>query len=113
MSDYNSTQYNLNRFLKKIHLKKQYFKKIQNKSCVLSELKEENYKRVNSKFFQNSISLSSTTFVMYIIEISFSKKNTLFHVSDFSGNIKFFYSAGSFHQKGKGKLARSVILRKF
>ena len=113
MSDYNSIQYNLNRFFKEIHLKKQYLEKMQNKVCVLKELKEVNYKKINSRFSKPLTFSSSTTFVMYIIEISFSKKNTLFHVSDFSGNIKFFYSAGSFQQKGKGKVARSTILRKF
>ena len=113
MSDYNSIQYNLNRFFKEIHLKKQYLEKMQNKVCVLKELKEVNYKKINSQFSKPLIFSSSTTFVMYIIEISFSKKNTLFHVSDFSGNIKFFYSAGSFQQTGKGKVARSTILRKF
>ena len=113
MSDYNSIQYNLNRFFKEIHLKKQYLEKMQNKVNVLRELKEINYKKVNSQFFINPISSPSAIFVMYIIDISFSKKNTLFHVSDFSGNIKFFYSAGSFQQKGKGKIARSIILRKF
>ena len=113
MSDYNFIPSNLNRFLKEIHLKKQHLKKIQNKVCVLSELKEKNYKKANSQLPMKSIFLQSMTFVMYIIEISFSKKNTLFHISDFSGNIKFFYSAGSFQQKGKGKIARSLILRKF
>ena len=113
MSDYNSIQYNLNRFFKEIHLKKQYLEKMQNKVCTLKELKEVNYKKINSQFSKPLIFSSSTTFVMYIIEISFSKKNTLFHVSDFSGNIKFFYSAGSFKQTGKGKVARSTILRKF
>lgn len=113
MSECNSIQYNLNRFFKEIHLKKQYLEKMQNEVNVLRELNEVNYKKVNSQFFITPMSSSSTTFVIYIIEISFSKKNTLFHVSDFLGNIKFFYSAGSFQQKGKGKLARSIILRKF
>ena len=113
MSDYNYMQSNLNRFFKEIHLKKQYLEKMQNNVHVLKKVKEVNYKKANLEFFKNSIPSSSTTYVMYIIEISFSKKNTLFHVSDFSGNIKFFYSAGSFQQKGKGKIARSIILRKF
>jgi ribosomal protein S11 len=113
MSNFKAVQSNLNRFFKEIHLKKQYLKKVQNKARVLSELKEIHYKQVSSQFLIESKSLASTTFVMYIIDISFSKKNTLFHVSDFSGNVKFFYSAGSFQQKGKGKIARSVVLRKF
>ena len=113
MSDYNYTQFNLNRFFKEIHLKKQYIEKMQNNIHVLKKVKEVNLKKANLEFFRNSIPSSSTTYVMYIIEISFSKKNTLFHVSDFSGNIKLFYSAGSFQHKGKGKIARSTILRKF
>ena len=47
MSGYNFIPSNLNRFLKEIHLKKQHLKKIQNKVCVLSELKEKNYKKVD------------------------------------------------------------------
>jgi ribosomal protein S11 len=113
MSNFKTIQPNLQRFFKEIHLKKQYLKKVQSKAHFLNELKEINYKRINSKFLIESKFLSSTTFVMYIIDISFSKKNTLFHVSDCSGNVKFFYSAGSFQQKGKGKVARSIVLRKF
>lgn len=113
MSNYRSTQFNLNRFLKEIHLKKQYLKKVQNQAYLLSELKETNYKKVGLKFSNTLTKPSNTVFVMYIVEIFFSKKNTLFHISDCSGNIKFFYSAGSFQQKGKGKTARSIVLRKF
>ena len=101
MLSYKSIPYNLNRFFKEIHLKKQYLKKVQNKARVLSKLKEENYKQVKSHFFRSQIFSSDTLFVMYIIEISFSKKNTLFHVSDFAGNVKFFCSAGSFQKKKK------------
>ena len=113
MSDQNLLQFNLNRFFKEIHLKKQYLKKMQNKVRLLNKLKEINYKKVGLSFSKKSPKLSNTTFVMYIIEISFSKKNTLFHISDCLGNVKFFYSAGSFQQKGKGKISRSTILRKF
>ena len=110
MSNYNSIQYNLNRFFKEIHLKKQYLKKMQNNVHVLDKLKETNYKKVNLHFRTQILSLK-TTFVMYIIEISFSKKNTLFHVSDSSGNVKFFCSAGFLNKKGK--TSRQLVLRKF
>ena len=113
MSNYSSTQFNLNRFLKEIRLKKQYLKKIQNQADFLNELKETNYKKVGLKFSNILTKPLNTFFVMYIIEIYFSKKNTLFNISDCSGNIKFFYSAGSFQQKGKGKTARSIVLKKF
>lgn len=113
MSDYTLIQFNLNRFFKEIHLKKQYLKKMQNNVHLLSELKEINHKKIGSRFSSKLTNSSTTPFVMYIIEISFSKKNTLFHVMDYSGNIKLFYSAGSFQQSGKGKVARSTVLRKF
>ena len=113
MLKYNSYSSNLNRFLKAIHLKKQYLKEVQNQAYSLNKLKEINYKKVGSKLSNALGKPSNTIFVTYIIEIAFSKKNTLFHISDCSGNIKFFYSAGSFQQKGKGKIARSIILRKF
>ena len=113
MSDYTLIQFNLNRFFKEIHLKKQYLKKMQNNVHLLNELKEINHKKIGSRFSSKLTHLSTTPFVMYIIEISFSKKNTLFHIMDYSGNIKYFYSAGSFQQSGKGKIARSTVLRKF
>ena len=113
MSNFKSVQFNLNRFFKEIHLKKQYLKKIQNKAYVLRQLKEISYKQLNSQFLIEPSFLQDTTCVMHVIDISFSKKNTLFHVSDFLGNVKFFYSAGSFQQKGKGKAARSMVLRQF
>jgi len=113
MSNFKAIQPNLHRFFKEIRLKKQYLKKMQNKARILNELKEINYKQINSQLLIESKSLANTTFVMYIIDISFSKKNTLFHVSDCSGNVKLFYSAGSFQQKGKGKIARSIVLRRF
>lgn len=104
---------NINKFLKEIHLKKQYFKKIQNKVCALTQLKEKNYKKLNSQLFMKPTFFQSTAFVLYVVEILFLKKNTFFHVSDFLGNLKFFYSAGFFKQKGKEKIARSLALRKF
>lgn len=113
MLDYTTIQFNLNKFFKKIYLKKQYLTKIQTNFYLLNELKEANHKRVGSRFSSKLTHLSTFPFVTYILEISFLKKNTLFHIMDCSGNIKFFYSAGSFQQSGKGKVARSTILRKF
>lgn len=113
MSNSSSTKFNLNKFLNEVHSKKQYFKKIQVQTHFLNQIKETNYKKAGIEFVDKADTFLPATFVMYVIDISFSKKNTLFHISDYSGNIKFFYSAGSFQQKGKAKLARSVVLRKF
>ena len=113
MSKHTLIQFNLNRFFKEIQLKKQYLKKMQNNVHLLKELKETSHKKIGSWSSSKLTHSSSTPFVMYIIEISFSKKNTLFHIMDYSGTLKFFYSAGSFQQSGKGKIARSTVLRKF
>lgn len=113
MSNFNLIQINLNRFFKEIHLKKQYLNKMQNKIYFFNNLKKLNYKKVGAKFFTYKSCLQKDIFVMYIINISFSKKNTFFHISDFSGNLQFFYSAGSFQQKEKRKTGRSKILGKF
>lgn len=113
MLNLNTMQFNLNRFFKEVHLKKQHLKKTQDKICLLNELRNSNHKKIGSDFSKKSSKVLNNTFVMYIVDISFSKKNTLLHISDCSGNIKFFYSAGSFQQKGKAKTSRSIILRKF
>lgn len=113
MLDSNLPKFSLNRFFKKIHLKKQYLKKMQNKVRLLNELKETNLKKVGSSFSKKAMKTSKNIFVVYIIEIFFSKKNTLFHISDCSGNVKFSYSGGSFQEKGKSKTFRLVMLKKF
>jgi len=113
MLDFNSTHFDLNRFLKQVHLKKQYLKKMQNKASMLHQTKEKSHKAANLVLFRTLARVKRDVFVMYIISISFSKKNTLLHVSDCLGNMKLFYSAGLLQQKGKGKIARSIILRKF
>ena len=51
--------------------------------------------------------------VVYIIDISFSKTNTLLHITDFSGNLKFFCSAGLFKYKGKRKRSRFQVVKYF
>lgn len=113
MLNYNSIQFNLNRFFQEIHLKKQYLKKMQNKMHLLHEFKESDYKKIGLKFSKCSETIKSKIFVMYVIDISFSKKNTLLHISDCSGNIKFFHSAGFFQKRGRAKVSRVIVLRKF
>jgi len=111
LTNFNNNKFNLNKFLKNIQLKKQYLKQVQKKVQSLNKLKETNYKALNSQFFKCYTSEPSDTIVMYIIDISFSRKNILLHISDSSGNIKFFYSGGSFQQEEK--MSKALILRKF
>lgn len=113
MLNYKLTQLNLNKFFKEIYFKKQYLKKMYDKMHLLNRLKEKNYKKISSKLVKDVKNIKNEVLVVYIIDISFSKKNTLIHISDCSGNVKFFYSAGSFEQKGRAKVSRSLVLRKF
>jgi len=50
--------------------------------------------------------------ISYIITITFSKTNTMIHVSDSLGNVKWFCSSGSLGITGKRKKQRrSVVLK--
>ena len=104
----------LNKFLRIIKLKKQYLKKLKENFFALKHCRK-NYKKLNSDFkFQVKKFNTHSFFVTYIISIVFSKTNSLFHIMDFSGKLKFFYSAGSFSYSGKSKKkARFLVFKKF
>ena len=107
--NYLNINFDLNKFLKDIKLKKQYVKNLNDKNFFLSNIKEKNYKLIYKK---NSFN-KHDYLVMYIIDISFSRSNTLLHVLDFAGNLKFFCSAGSFNYSGKSKRSRLTVLKEF
>merc|ERR1711933_215456 len=101
-------------FLKTIKLKKQYLKELRNKLLLLKFNKENSSKRLSLNADLKTLKPTENSFViMYIVSIVFSKTNTLLHVMDYSGRLKFFYSAGSFNYAGKIKKARSVVFKKF
>lgn len=104
---------NLNKFLYDITLKKQYIKKLNNIMFNLNDIKEKNYKNLNFLLETNKKLIHSENLVTYIIDIIFTKTNTLLSVSDSSGNLKFFYSAGLFNIKGKSKAKRYLVLNNF
>jgi ribosomal protein S11 len=111
VKNYNSN-INLNKFFKKIVLKKQYIKKLTNKTCLLESIQEKNYKSLNySLFFKKKYFTEHDNLVVYIIDISFSRSNTLLHVMDSSGILKFFCSAGDLSYTGKSKKARVSVLK--
>ena len=111
VKNYNSN-FNLNKFLKKIVLKKQYIKKLKNKTCLLEIIKEQNYKNLNSSlFFKNEDFIKYDNLLVYIIDISFSRSNTLLHVMNYSGILKFFCSAGDLTFSGKSKRSRVSVLK--
>jgi len=114
--EYIKTENNLNKFLKNINLKKKYIKKLKSTVYLLqNNWKNKNYKSLevtNSNINPNSCDLKEDFLVTYIIDVTFSKTNTLLHVMDFSGNLKFFCSAGSLQYKGKRKkLSRYSVFR--
>jgi len=106
--------FNLNSFLKDLRLKKQYINKLQNKLFLLNQVKEKNYKNLNNTLHFSNPSLHiRDSRVLYIINIQFSKSNTLFHITDFRGNLCFFCSAGCFSYKGRRKRNRLTVLKSF
>jgi ribosomal protein S11 len=100
---------NLNKFLNDIKLKKQYVKNLKNKIDLLVDFKK-NYKNL-SLIVSNKNFIKEDFLIRYIIDITFSRTNTLLHVMDFSGNLKFFCSAGSLQYKGKRKKSRYLVFR--
>lgn len=109
-----NTNVDLHKFFKDIQLKKQYIKELNNLISNLIYIKK-NCKCLNSKLFlnYNSINKNNNLVVYSIINISFSKTNTLLHIMDFEGNLKFYYSAGLFKYKGKRKKSRFRIFKDF
>lgn len=103
---------NLNSFFNDIKLKKQYIKKLKNKVDLLNSLKK---KYINPMLLssndKNAKYVKEDFLVTYIIDITFSRSNTLLTVMDFSGKLKFFCSAGSLKYKGKRKRARYLVFR--
>lgn len=101
--------FNLNNFLGFINLKKQYFKNLENMKLQLTK-KNRIFVKDSSMILNNSFGIQNGL-VTYIVDVKFTRSNTLVHVADFSGNLKFFYSAGLASYKGKNKKARYTVFR--
>ena len=96
----------LNKFFKKIILKKRYIQKLKNKISFLNITKKQNHKKLNTKFYNQKYNF----IIVYIIEVYFSQTNTLVHLISPVGKLKFFCSAGNLLFKGKSKKARISVL---
>lgn len=107
-----SYNFNLNKFFRKLSLKKQYTQRLANKALWLAHIKEQNYKRVNYVLLlQNQHSIKHKSIIKYIINISFARSNTSLHITDFSGALKFSCSAGNLSFTGKNKRAKTPVLK--
>lgn len=99
--------YKLNNFFQNIKLKKQYIDKLNDEAYYLNEIKNKKNNRTIIKNFN----IKEVYLVKYIIDIKFSRTNTLVHVMDFSGNLKFYCSGGKVQYTGKRKKSRKAVIR--
>lgn len=99
--------YKLNEFFQNIKLKKQYVVKLTDEIKYLKETKIKKKEVIALKSFNNK----ENNLVKYIIDITFSRTNTLIHIMDFSGNLKFYCSAGKLNYTGKRKKVRRLVIR--
>lgn len=97
--------YQLNQLFETIKFKKQYIKQLKNEITNLNQNKKNSYKLIKS------FNVKKPLLVKYIIDITFSRTNTLLHVMDFAGNLKFYCSAGILKYTGKNKKSRKRIIR--
>lgn len=79
-----------------------------NNDIKLRELWENKTSETNKKF----LVLEQDFIISYIITITFLKANTMIHVSDSLGNVKWFCSSGSINVTGKRKKQRRSVLLK-
>jgi len=98
-----------NKILKQVIFKKKYVKKLKNKIKTLKNISKQNYKKFNAKLY---LKKDTTFLITYVIEICFSKSNTLLQITNSLGVLKFFCSAGYLLFKGKSKKARIPVLKK-
>ena len=91
-----------------------------NISKLIHRLSESNEKNFGTQFLwqaKKSEGIEKKTLdqdfvISYVITITFLKANTMIHVSDAVGNVKWFCSSGSVNVTGKRKKQRrSVILK--
>lgn len=102
----------LNKFLKKIVFSKKYTNKLKSKIYLLMTLKNQSFKNLAGNLFFNKHNvIAYNNLVTYIIHISFSQSNSMFHITSFPTHLKFFCSAGNLAYKGKNKKTRYLILK--
>lgn len=88
--------------------------RLANKTSQLADIKEQNYKRVSyDLLLKNRQWIKRKNVIRYILNISFARSNTLLHITDFSGALKFSCSAGNLSFTGKNKRAKTPVLKAF
>lgn len=104
----------LNNIFKNIKLKKQHIVTLKKQVKKINDIKLNNFKLLGEKIVKKNIFLNKNSLlVKYIIDIRFSKSNTLLHIMNFKGDLIFFSSAGLLNYKGKQKKARFLVFKEF
>lgn len=109
--NYKNINFDLNKFFNSLTLKKQYIKQLKNKIFLFNSIKKNNYKILNNTLGYDFKQIKRDNLVMYIIDITFARSNTLLHVMDSIGKLKFFCSAGNLNYKGRRKKARWSVFK--
>jgi ribosomal protein S11 len=108
LKNYNT---NLNIFLNKVKLKKQYVQNLNNKILNVTKIKEENFKSLTSTIFsEKRFFITQNQFITYVIAFCFSTSNILLSITDSHGKLVFFCSSG--YLKFKGKLKKQILVFK-
>jgi small subunit ribosomal protein S11 len=112
---FNNLASKLNLEVSLLQKEKIYVKTLLTQAKYLKKLKENNFKRLSVQKYisNNNKKINPQDFmIMYIINISFTKANTIINISDIQGNLKLFYSAGSVQLSGKQKRKRRIAILK-
>ena len=104
----------LNNSNNKINFLSQFKKELVYMNMLSNKIFELNYSKKTDfykKLYINKNNYVNNNFlVVYIINISFLKTNTMIHISDIKGNVKLFYTAGSVNLIGKQKRRRIIAV---
>lgn len=98
----------INVLLKEVKIKKQKLLALKNQLEAFKKLGLT----FNSNIHPGGKSLvAHDKLISFIINIKLSRSNTLVHVTDFSGNLFYSFSAGNVKYKGKAKRRHKRILK--
>lgn len=104
----------INLALKDVLLKKKIMNKLRDQKRLLENVNHFDYKSIiRFETKSSDFKLIPENFVLYIVFITFTSSNTFFHISDYSGKVVFFYSAGQLGYSGKRKKSRFQIFKEF
>lgn len=92
---------------------KSFFNQILLKKSSLQILKKTIFEVSSDNFLlKEELITTDTTKVVFVVSVRYTPVNTFLQVSDCSGHLMFYYSAGNFFT-GKQKASRFIVLKKF